>query len=278
MADTTTSSCAAARSATFTIRSCFHGACTGWHIANNDILGDTEKGISGEGVELNHSSDHTVCYNRIGRSADGISYPHTNCDMFGNDIFDMSDDPIEPDYGYANIRIWGNRLHGHTGITFQPMYCGPWYLIRNHAISKGNVFKLRVQDRFVVVNNTFAAWTTPVPHAHGLLTALLPQQHLDASRRLGVSLGVQRPGQREGPQLQHQVCALRFARRELEDGCRLRWLRVQRRQPASEAQNQQNPWMLHNQRFFDLPSLAAAIGIEAHGRVLDRTKDFEPSP
>jgi hypothetical protein len=34
--------------------------------------------------------------------------------------------------------------------------------------------------------------------------------------------------------------------------------------------------MLHNQRFFDLLSLNAVIGIEAYGRVLDRAKDFEP--
>ncbi len=246
--------------------------CSGWHIANNDILGDTEKGISGEGVELNHSSNHTVCYNRIGRSADGISYPHTNCDLFGNDIFDMSDDPIEPDYGYANIRIWGNRLHGHTGITFQPMYCGPWYLVRNHCISKGNVFKLRVQDRFVCVNNTFAAWTTPVPHAHGLLTAFCRNNvwmHLGGSEFLWAS-NAQEAEKYRGYNIKYVLYDSPIANWKTDvdyDGFEF--------SAAKPMKGKMNPWMLHNQRFFDLPSLSAVIGIEAHGRVLNRANDFE---
>ena len=98
-----------------------------WYIADNDIIGDAVGGIRGEGVELNHSSDSTVCYNRIAKTADGVSYCHRNCDIFANDVFDYSDDGIEPDYGYANNRIWGNRLFGPAGITFQAMLCGPWY-------------------------------------------------------------------------------------------------------------------------------------------------------
>ena len=251
------------------------GGCSGWHISNNDILGDTDKGIDGEGIELNHSSDHTVCYNRIGRSADGISYPHTNCDLFGNDIFDMSDDPIEPDYGYANIRIWGNRLHGFTGISFQPMYCGPWYLVRNHAISKGNVFKLRVQDRFVVVNNTFAAYTTPVPHAHGLLTAFCRNNvwmHLGGSEFLWLSSAQDNEKNRS--------YSIKYV---LYDSPVANWktdVDFDGFEVSAASQNaklkSRNPWMWINRRFIDLPSLSAAIGIEAHGRVLDRARDFEP--
>ncbi|MFN0076227.1 MAG: hypothetical protein ACKVY0_07120 [Prosthecobacter sp.] len=245
--------------------------CAGWHIANNDILGDTVKGISGEGVELNKSSGHTVCYNRIGRSADGISYPNTNCDLFGNDIFDMSDDPIEPDYGYANIRIWGNRLHGHTGITFQPMYCGPWYIVRNHCISKGNVFKLRVQDRFVCVNNTFAAWSVPVPHAHGLLTSFSRNNiwmHLGGSEFLWQS-NAQTDDKKRSYSIKYVLYDSPVANWKTDvdhDGFEF--------SAAKPMKGKMNPWMLHNQRYYDLPSLNAAIGIEAHGRVLDRAKDF----
>jgi nitrous oxidase accessory protein NosD len=93
-----------------------------WYISDNDIIGDATTGIGGEGVELNHSPDHTVCYNRVSKTADGTSYMHRNCDVFGNDVFDVSDDGVEPDYGYANIRIWGNRLDAPAGITFQAMY------------------------------------------------------------------------------------------------------------------------------------------------------------
>jgi len=248
---------------------------SGWHIANNDILGDTDQGISGEGVELNKSPDHTVCYNRIGRSADGISYPRANCDLFGNDIFDMSDDPIEPDYGYANIRIWGNRLHGHTGITFQPMYCGPWYIVRNHAISRGNVFKLRVQDRFVVVNNTFAAWTTPVPQAHGLLTALSRNNvwmHLGGSEFLWLCSAPE-PEKYRSYNVKYVLFDSPVANWKTDadyDGFEFSAATIQSKVKKP------NPWMWLNQRFFDLPSLSAAIGVEAHGRVLHRATDFDP--
>lgn len=84
------------------------------------------------------------------------------------------------------------------------MYCGPWYLIRNHAISTGNVFKLRVQDRFVVVNNTLAAYTTPVSQAHGLLTALLRNNvwiHLGGAEHLWLS---NEPDNEKARVLRHQ--------------------------------------------------------------------------
>lgn len=158
-------------------RNQFHGfhysitlspACEGWYIADNTIVGDKtdplsrsqNNAISGEGIELNHSSGHVVAHNRISRVADGISYPHRNCDIFGNDIFDCSDDGVEPDYGYANIRIWGNRITNinNYAISFQPMYCGPWYFIRNQIITASGVFKFNIQDSFVLANNTFISW------------------------------------------------------------------------------------------------------------------------
>ncbi len=63
-----------------------------WKVAgdNDPVTG----GISGEGIELNHSSGHVVAYNSITRTADGVSYPDRNCDIYGNDIFDVSDDGL----------------------------------------------------------------------------------------------------------------------------------------------------------------------------------------
>jgi hypothetical protein len=123
---------------------------------------------------LNHSSGHVVAHNRISRTADGVSHPHRNCDIFGNDIFDVSDDGLEPDYGYANNRMWGNRITNckNHGLSFQPMYCGPWYFIRNQVLGGRAVFKFRVQDRFLFVNNTFVAWGAMDGRMHHLLTAL----------------------------------------------------------------------------------------------------------
>ncbi len=136
-----------------------------WTITDNVIVGDVlpaSGDFDGEGIELNHTSGHTVAYNRISRVADGISYPDHNVDIYGNDIFDVSDDGIEPDYGYANVRIWGNRISGayHNGISFQPMNGAPWYIIRNQVAAPGeNALKLRDGvDRALLAHNTFVGW------------------------------------------------------------------------------------------------------------------------
>ncbi len=149
--------------------------CRDWHIADNVLVGDKdfspaqnvtfEQHLEGEGIELAESGGHVVCYNRISHVADGVSYPGANTDIFGNDIFDVTDDALEPDRGGANVRLWGNRLtnFGEHGLSFQPMYCGPWYLLYNQVIGSWRpetkripyIFKFRVLDRFVCVGNTF---------------------------------------------------------------------------------------------------------------------------
>jgi hypothetical protein len=142
---------------------------SGWYIADNTIVGSTtaaSESFEGEGIELNTSSGHTVAHNSITNVADGISYPDSNVDMFGNDIFDVSDDGIEPDYGRANVRMWGNRIHNavHNGISFQPQLGGPWYIVRNQLInSKESPFKFRTTDRFVLVHNTIVNWGNAWP-------------------------------------------------------------------------------------------------------------------
>jgi nitrous oxidase accessory protein NosD len=131
-----------------------------WYITDNVIVGDTpvdSGGLSGEGIELWHTSGHTVAYNSISLTADGISYPDVNVDIFGNDIFDTADDGIEGDYGYANVRIWGNRIHNavHNGISFQDMNGAPWYLIRNQIIgNQQSAYKFRITDQFFLFHNT----------------------------------------------------------------------------------------------------------------------------
>ena len=143
---------------------------TNWYIADNTIVGDTPyatESFDGEGIELNQSAGgHTVAHNSITNVADGISYPTTNVDIFGNDIFDTSDDGIEADNGRANVRIWGNRIHNavHNGISFQPQSSGPWYIVRNQIV--GNVegaFKFRTTDRFALLHNTIVNWGNAWP-------------------------------------------------------------------------------------------------------------------
>lgn len=139
-----------------------------WTIIDNTIIGDkdvinTPEGspsFGGEGIELEHTSGHTVAYNRISRVADGISYPLKNVDIFANEIFDVTDDGLEPDYGYANIRIWGNRISNarHAGISFQPMNGGPWYILRNQVAAGNEGLKLRESSRALIAHNIFVGW------------------------------------------------------------------------------------------------------------------------
>ncbi len=141
-----------------------HGG-TAWYIADNTIVGDVAPAsgvFGGEGVELQNSDGHTVSHNSISRVADGVSYPGRNCDIFGNDIFDVADDGIEPDYGYANNRVWANRISNayHNGISFQPMKGAPWYIMRNQvAAPVESALKFRdAVDRALIAHNTFVGW------------------------------------------------------------------------------------------------------------------------
>lgn len=150
-----------------------------WVITDNVIVGDKTDGavsdLSGEGIELRETPGHTVAYNRISLVADGVSYPLRDCDIFGNDIFDVTDDLIEADRGFANIRVWGNRLTNgrNAALSFQPQKLGPWYFIRNQILSGADrsrsIFKFRVQDRFVLVNNTLVGYYALSQEAQRLL-------------------------------------------------------------------------------------------------------------
>lgn len=162
---------------------------TGWFIADNIIVGDNDpsgSNFSGEGIELQHTNGHTVCYNRISRTADGISYPTTNVDIFGNDIFSTSDDGIEGDYGHANVRIWGNRITNprNNGISFQPMDGAPWYVLFNQvAVLNESVMKLRDRsDRALIAHNTFLANSGPIGSGTGYL------RNMEVKNNLWVSI------------------------------------------------------------------------------------------
>ena len=135
-----------------------------WYIADNTIAGNMPvwtESFDGEGIELLYTDGHTVAHNSITSAGDGISYPRTNVDIFGNDIFDTSDDGIELDFGQANVRVWGNRIHNphHNGISFQPQVGGPWYIIRNQIVGGDEApLKFRTTDRFVLLHNTMVSW------------------------------------------------------------------------------------------------------------------------
>jgi hypothetical protein len=140
-----------------------------WYIADNTIVGDTPystESLDGEGVELNgysvESFGHVVAHNSISNVADGISNGTYNIDVFGNDIFDTSDDGFEGDPGGPNIRVWANRIHNaaHNGISYQPQNNSPWYILRNQLVGFMEApFKFRTTDRSVIAHNTIVMWS-----------------------------------------------------------------------------------------------------------------------
>jgi len=140
-----------------------------WYIADNTIVGDTPyatESLDGEGIELNgyavDSFGHVVAHNRITNVADGISNGTYNIDVFGNDIFDTSDDGFEGDPGGVNIRVWGNRIHNaaHNGISYQPQNGSPWYILRNQLVGFMEApFKFRTTDRSIIAHNTIVMWS-----------------------------------------------------------------------------------------------------------------------
>ncbi len=139
-----------------------------WYIADNTIVGDTPystESLDGEGIELNgysvDSYGHVVAHNSITKVADGISNGTYNIDVFGNDIFDTSDDGFEGDPGGANIRVWENRIHNaaHNGISYQPQNGSPWYILRNQLVGFMEApFKFRTTDRSIIAHNTIVMW------------------------------------------------------------------------------------------------------------------------
>ncbi len=156
----------------------FHSILAGrrtdhWYIADNIIDGNQPLGgttIDSEGIELGEGNHHIVAYNSITHVADGVSFPGENCDIYGNDIFDVTDDGLELDEGEANTRAWGNRIHnaGHNGISMAPMNGAPWYILRNQIINyQESAFKFRdpfPNHRFFAAHNTIV--TTGIVNDH----------------------------------------------------------------------------------------------------------------
>lgn len=118
-----------------------------------------------------YGQGHVVCYNKISHFHDGICVdthglpePGKDCvsiDIYGNDIFNMSDDFIEADGGVHNIRIFNNRGFNayHAGLSAQPMFGGPVYFIRNVIYNvPGTALKYMVRPAGILTyQNTFIA-------------------------------------------------------------------------------------------------------------------------
>jgi hypothetical protein len=83
---------------------------------------------------------------------------------------------VETDKGHANVRVWGNRIENpfHRVFTFQPQMSGPFYFIRNQAVTghkDGILLKFNFSDQFLLAHNTFILRGRDLKHSQGLLRA-----------------------------------------------------------------------------------------------------------
>jgi len=159
-----------------------------WYFADNVVDGGpwTEYG-----TRVYMLADSEICYNRITttqnrKGGDAISLRFSkNIDVHHNDIRDINDDGFEPDSSYANIRIWRNRCVNtrFSGISFQPMLCSPWYIVRNEFVFMfparyGRPFKTNVFDRTAIVNNTFIVRSRYAQYRADLMLRSLSRNNL----------------------------------------------------------------------------------------------------
>ncbi len=117
------------------------GASRDGYVCDNVLLGPAQWGQRIDdsfGVKVSGAGT-VVCFNRIERFWDNIGMANAGganagiaIDIYGNILLQATDDGIETDYAQRNIRVFGNLISGSLkGVTAQPVYGGPVYIIRN---------------------------------------------------------------------------------------------------------------------------------------------------
>jgi len=165
-----------------------HADSKDFYIADNTMIGrhDPDTLVGWYGLEHPspltsyyavkvYGQSHVICYNKISFFHDGVcvdthGLPEgsdkkcVSIDIYGNDIFNMSDDFIEADGGVHNIRVFNNRGFNayHAGLSAQPVFGGPVYFIKNILYNVPSIslkFMIRPAGIFVY-NNTICAETS----------------------------------------------------------------------------------------------------------------------
>ncbi|MBW2529680.1 MAG: hypothetical protein JRI23_36225 [Deltaproteobacteria bacterium] len=149
-----------------------------WVVIDNDVAGDEAPdcyllpepnttdtwGIRVGGEGNPGGPGCVVAYNTVRRSIDGIdfgcNFASSNNDCYGNKVVDVRGNAFSCDDARENNRIYGNYI-GNTSsysLTWQPQRAGPWYWCYNQFVNQvaRTHFKYRVQDRSVLIGNTFA--------------------------------------------------------------------------------------------------------------------------
>lgn len=117
--------------------------------------------VTGEG--------HVVCYNTLSGFDDALGLDHKEThlrdaipnratDFYGNDVLWSGDNGVELDSTDRNVRAFRNRFTncGNHCISFQPVWGGPAYAIRNIAYNNGTApYKLNNDPTgFYILHNT----------------------------------------------------------------------------------------------------------------------------
>jgi hypothetical protein len=90
-----------------------------------------------EGIVVT-GAGHVICHNTLAGFGDAlglsqpVEIPNRGIDFYGNDVLWGGDDGIELDYSERNVRAFRNRFGNVAmGISFQPVWGGPVYAVRN---------------------------------------------------------------------------------------------------------------------------------------------------
>jgi len=164
----------------------------------------------------------------------------------------VTDDGIEADYGYANVRVWQNRISNarHNGLSFQPMNGGPWYFLRNQvAAPLESTLKLRRLARALLAHNLLIGWDDAVAATYdteGL-------RRLDSFNNLYVS------------------ASGRYVWEQADDGP----LQARLDHDGFDAGGAAYAFKWGGERYPGLTEFQEATGLEPHGLVFDRAACWE---
>ena len=115
-----------------------------------------------EGIVVT-GAGHVICHNTLAGFGDALGLsqpadiPNRAIDFYGNDVLWGGDDGIELDYSERNVRAFRNRFGNVAmGISFQPVWGGPVYAVRNVIYNTAIApYKLnQAPSGFLILHNT----------------------------------------------------------------------------------------------------------------------------
>jgi hypothetical protein len=136
----------------------------------NGVGPGAQKEVRGhEGIVLT-GDGHVIAHNFIRGFSDGLSLgnldrapdgrtiyaPNDSVDIYENEVSNCPDDGFELDFGRSNIRCFRNRVtNSLKGVSCQPVFGGPIYILRNALVNNESCFKFHVAPSgMVMLHNT----------------------------------------------------------------------------------------------------------------------------